>query len=93
MDDCLNCGAEDFESGDDVFTVTTAPGDFSDVRERLEKQGYKFLSAQVEMLPNNTSRLKSDENKQKMSRLLEALDEDDDVQEVWNNLENVEDLP
>lgn len=93
MDDCLNCGAQDFESGDDVFTVTTAPGDFSDVREKLEKQGYKFLSAQIEMLPNNTSALKSDENKQKMSRLLEALDEDDDVQEVWNNLENVEDLP
>ena len=93
MDDCLNCGAEDFESVDDVFTVTTAPGDFSDVRERLEKQGYKFLSAQVEMIPSNTSCLKNDENKQKMSRLLEALDEDDDVQEVWNNLENIEDLP
>ena len=93
MDDCLECGAEDFEPGDGVFTVTTAPSEFSVVRERLEKKGYKFLSAQVEMIPKTTSALKSDENKQKMSRLLDALDEDDDVQEVWNNLENVEDLP
>ena len=93
MGDCLESGAEDFEAGDGVFTVTTAPNDFSNVRERLEQEGYTFLSAQVEMLPSNMSALKNEENKQKMSRLLEALDEDDDVQEVWNNLENIEDLP
>lgn len=92
MGDSLDVGAEDFEFSDNVFTITTDPSDFSSVRESLEKKGYSFLSAQVEMVPNSTVVLKDEDNKKKMSRLLEALDEDDDVQEVWNNLENVEEL-
>lgn len=92
MSDSLDVGAEDFEFSDNVFTITTDPSDFSSIRESLEQKGYSFLSAQIEMVPNSTLALKDEDNKKKMSRLLEALDEDDDVQEVWNNLENVEDL-
>lgn len=92
MNDCIELGVDDFEFEDGLISITTAPVDFSKVREDLEEKGYEFLSAQVEMLPDTMVVLKDEDSKTKMSRLLCALEEDDDIQEVWHNLENVEEL-
>ena len=92
MEDCLEAGAEDFEVGDDVARVTTSPEDFSAVRQALEDKGYSFISAEVEMVPSTTSPLTDPDQMVLMAKLLDAMEEDDDVQNVWHNLENEEDL-
>ena len=93
MEVCLDAGAEDFEFSEQGVTVTTAPSEFSAVREQLEQKGYSFASAQVEMLPNTFTKLETEEQKLKMRRLLDALEENEDVQDVWHNLENEDELP
>ena len=93
MEVCLDAGAEDFEFSEQGVTVTTAPSEFSAVREQLEQKGYSFVSAQVEMLPNTFTKLETEEQKLKMRRLLDALEENEDVQDVWHNLENEDELP
>ena len=83
----LDAGAEDMETLDDAFEVTTDPNDFSAVRERLEAQGMTFLSAEVQMIPQNTVQLADEETVQKVQKLLEMLEDNDDVQNVWHNAE------
>ena len=83
----LDAGAEDMTVEEDAFEVTTAPNDFSLVREALEKQGLTLLSAEVQMVPQNTVAPASDEILEKMQKLLEMLDDNDDVQNVWHNAE------
>ena len=92
MEDCFDAGAEDFDMGDDVVEVTTSPDDFSAVRQALEDKGYSFISAEVAYVPSTETRLTDEEDMKNMTKLLDALDEDDDVQNVWHNLENEEDL-
>ena len=91
MEDCFDAGADDFDMGDDVVEVTCSPDSFSDVRQKLEEKGYTFISAEVEMVPSTTPITDPDAQVQ-MAKLLDALDDDDDVQNVWHNLENEEDL-
>ena len=81
----LEAGASDLQTQDEVYVITTAPPDFSAVREALEKLGVSFLSAQVEMVPQNTVKLTDEEALKKMQRLLDALEDNDDVQNVWHN--------
>ncbi|MDD3401181.1 MAG: YebC/PmpR family DNA-binding transcriptional regulator [Eubacteriales bacterium] len=81
----LDSGAEDFVAQDDAFEVYTAPADFSVVREKLEQLNYNFLSAEVSMIPNNTVKIDDPETIEKIERFLDRLDENDDVQEVYNN--------
>lgn len=88
MEDCLEAGAADFQADEDVFEVYTEPEDFSGVRSDLEKLGYTFVSAEVEMVPNTYTALIEEESVTKMQRLLDALDDNDDVQNVWNNWDN-----
>lgn len=83
----LEAGAEDMETLDDAFEVTTDPGEFSAVREKLEAQGIAFLSAEVQMIPQNTTAPADDETLEKVQKLLEMLEENDDVQNVWHNAE------
>ena len=64
----------------------------SGVREDLEKKGYEFVSAEVEMVPSTYSAITDEDNQKLMAKLLDALEEDDDVQNVWHNLETEEDL-
>ena len=85
-------GAEDFDMGDDVVEVTCDPDSFSDVRQALEDKGYNFISAEVEMVPATTTAITDEDNQKLMAKLLDALDDDDDVQNTWHNLENEEDL-
>ena len=82
----LDAGAEDFASEDEVFVVTTAPEDFSAVREALEANGIKFLEAEVKQVPDTYTAIDEDAAK-KMQKMLDLLDDDDDVQAVYHNAE------
>ena len=81
----LEAGAEDVEVTEEVFEVYTAPGDFSAVREGLEQAGYSFLSAERTKIPQNTVAVSDEETLQKVRKLLEMLDDNDDVMEVYHN--------
>ena len=83
----LDAGAEDMEVMDDAFEVTTAPNDFSAVREALENQGISFLSAEVQMVPQNTVKPADEDTLAKILKMLDMLEENDDVQNVWHNAE------
>lgn len=82
----LEVGAEDFSSDDDVFIITTAQGDFSSVREALEKENFNFISAELTMIPDNTVKLNL-EDSEKVQRLIDKLEDSDDVQNVYHNAE------
>ena len=81
----LDSGAEDFSEEEDSFEVVTAPADFDKVREALEKEGISMVSADVVMLPQNYVDLTNEEDVKKLERLLELLEDDDDVQAVYHN--------
>lgn len=82
----LDAGAEDFVPMDDAFEIYTGPAEFSAVREALEGAGYSFLSAEVSMIPQNTVDAASDPDLvEKIERMLDRFDDNDDVQEVYHN--------
>ena len=81
----LDAGAEDFVEEDDSFTVLTAPDDFSQVREALEAAGIPMVEAQIEMIPQTYVDLTDEEDIKNINRILDMLDDDDDVQEVYHN--------
>lgn len=87
MMDALDAGAADFETEENCFTVYTDPDDFLAVAKTLEEKKYPFLSAQVEMVPQNYQKLENEEDIKNMEKLLDALEDDDDVQNVWHNWE------
>ena len=81
----LDAGAEDFAEEEDSFEILTAPDDCETVRQALEKEGIKMAQAEVTMIPQNYVEL-TDENAIKcLTRTLDLLDEDDDVQAVYHN--------
>ncbi|MCL2352244.1 MAG: YebC/PmpR family DNA-binding transcriptional regulator [Firmicutes bacterium] len=84
----LDAGAEDFAAEDEGYLITTAPDGFSEVREALDKAGIKMLSAEVTFLPQTASAIADPEDRKRMRRLLEILDEDDDIMNVYHNWEN-----
>jgi len=90
MEDALEAGAADFAKEDEVFEVYTEPEDFGTVRDTLEEKGYAFLSAEVEMVPSTYTALQTEEDIAKMRKLLDMLEDNDDVQNVWHNWENEE---
>lgn len=81
----IDAGAEDFAAEEDSFEITIAPEDFSQVRESLEKEGIPMASAEVTMIPQTYAELTSEEDIKKFNKLLDLLDEDDDVQDVYHN--------
>ena len=81
----LDAGAEDFAAEEDSYEITTAPDDFSAVRETLEAAGIPMASAEVTMIPQTYTELTDEEDIKKMNKLLEMLDDDDDVQNVYHN--------
>ena len=93
MEDALEAGASDFIRDEDVFIVRTEPNDLGLVRDDLEAKGYQFVSADLEYIPSTYTKLTDEEDLKMMSRLLDMMEENDDVQDVWHNLENPEDLP
>ncbi len=83
----LDAGAEDVKADDDVFEIYTAPNEFSAVREALEKQGLTFLSADVQKIPQNTVAVTDPDTILKIQKMLDLLEENDDVQNVYHNAE------
>ena len=91
MMQALDAGAEDFQADDDTFEIYTTPEDFSTVREALETLGYSFVEAEVELVPQNYITLEKEEDMAQMRKLLDNLEDNDDVQAVWHNWENEDD--
>ena len=83
----LDAGAEDFSEEEDSFEVITAPDDFSAVREALEAENIPMASAEVTMIPQTYVSLPDEKDITNIQRILDLLDEDDDVQEVYHNWE------
>lgn len=81
----LDAGAEDFAEEEDSYEITTDPEGFSEVREALEKAGIPMAQADVTMIPQTWVELTEEEDIKKMNRILDLLDEDDDVQQVYHN--------
>lgn len=82
----LDAGAEDFESEDEVYVVTTSQEDFGTVRETLEGEGLEFLEAEVKMVPDTYTAI-DEETATKFQKMLDVLEDDDDVQNVYHNAE------
>lgn len=89
MMDAIESGADEFEATDETFEITTAPDDFDSVLAALEKLGYSFIEAEVEMVPQTYVTL-GEEDKAKMQKMLDLLEDSDDVQEVWHNWDEEE---
>ena len=83
----LDAGAEDFSEEEDSFEVITTPDDFSAVREALEAENIPMASAEVTMIPQTYVSLTDEKDITNIQRILDLLDEDDDVQEVYHNWE------
>ena len=81
----LDAGADDFNEEDDCFEITTAPDDFGAVTDALTSSGITFASAEVTMIPQTYVELSDEEDIKRMRRILNLLDEDDDVQNVYHN--------
>lgn len=88
MEAALEAGATDFIVDNEAFVIYTEPNDLGKVRDELEKMGYnKFVSAQVEMIPSTYTTIQDEEASTKMQKLLDMLEDNDDVQDVWHNWE------
>ena len=90
MDDCLEAGAEDFSYTDGAAEITTSPEDFDAVSEALTNEGITFASAEVTMIPQTVVELTTEDDIKKMRRILNLLDEEDDVQNVYHNWDEPE---
>jgi DNA-binding regulatory protein, YebC/PmpR family len=82
----VDAGAEDFNPDGDVYEISTALEDFSQVRQALEGSGIEFISAEISMIPSNTVSLDA-EGAERVEKLVDRLEEDDDIQNVWHNAE------
>ena len=83
----LDAGAEDFSDEEDSYEIITDPGTFSEVRDAFEKEGIKMASAEITMIPQNYVAVTSEEDQKNLDRILDLLDADDDVQDVYTNVE------
>ena len=81
----LDLGAEDFNEEEDSYEILTDPDNFSAVREGLEKLGIPMADAEVTMIPQNWVTLRDEEDIKKMNRILDLLDVEDDVQNVYHS--------
>jgi transcriptional/translational regulatory protein YebC/TACO1 len=88
MEDALEAGASDFSIEDGAFEIYTEVSDLYAVRDALQEKGYAILSAEEDKIPSSFVTLEDPEDIKKMNLLLENLEEDDDVQEVYHNWEN-----
>ncbi len=90
MMDALEAGADDVQKDGQVYEVTTDPDAFQQVFDALEKAGYQFVSAQVEMVPQNYITVTDEGDKKNLTKMLEMFEDNDDVQNVWHNWENAD---
>lgn len=90
MEAALEAGAEDFITEEDGYEVVTAPEDFVVVRDELQAKGYKFISADVKLIPQTTTALTDETMLKNMNKLVDMLEDDDDIQNVYHNWEIAE---
>ncbi len=90
MEAALEAGADDFANEGEAYEITCAPDDFSAVYDALEQAGYTFASAQIERIPDNYIRLDDETAGKNMQKLLDMLEDNDDVQNVYHNWEETE---
>jgi YebC/PmpR family DNA-binding regulatory protein len=86
MEAALDAGAEDVVREDELFTVSTSPGDFHSVQEALKAKGVQMSEAELAMLPKNTVKIEGKEA-ESLFKLLETIEDLDDVQKVWANFD------
>ncbi len=91
MMEALEAGADDFNVEDDCFEIMTAPESFSQVRDNLDVAGYSFVQAEINYIPQTTTAIDNEEDIKKMERLIDMLEENDDVQNVYHTWEMPED--
>ena len=87
MDAAMEAGASDFNDEDEVFEIITQPEDFSSVREELENKGFQFLKAEVTLVPQTYVSLTDEKDLLMMEKLIEHLEDNDDVQNIYHNWE------
>ena len=87
MEDCFEAGADDFSIEDEVIEIVCGPNDVTAVSEALTGMGYKVVSAEAEKVPSNYTKLEDEEAIKKMQLLLDTLEDNDDVQNVYHNWE------
>ena len=87
MMDALDAGADDMQADEDCFEITTTPEAFGEVLAKMEEKGYTFASAGVDMVPQNYVKLEKEEDIKNMEKLIDMLEENDDVQNVYHNWE------
>jgi YebC/PmpR family DNA-binding regulatory protein len=85
MMDALDAGAADCEADGDVLEITTTPEAFNDVIKALEGKGYSFVNADIEMVPQNYITLSTEGDVNNMQKLIDMLEDNEDVQNVWHN--------
>ena len=81
----LEAGADDVKTEEGVYEIYTSPDAFSAVNDALAAEGYRFLSAQIEMVPQNYIKLTDPEDIKNMEKMIEMFEDNDDVQNVWHN--------
>ncbi len=91
MMDALDAGADDFNVEDDCYEIMTSPEAFSSTRDALDAKGYNFVQAEINYIPQTTSSIDNEEDAKKMERLIDMLEENDDVQNVYHTWEMPDD--
>ena len=92
MEDALEAGATDFLTDEGIYEIRTDPYDCGAVSEALSAKGYTFISAEAAYIPSTYIKLTEQEDMQAMSKMLEMFEDNDDIQGVWHNWENPDDL-
>jgi len=87
LEDCFEAGAADVDFNDGIVEIITETAQLREVREALEKMGYKLASAEAAYIPTTYTAIDSEEMQEKMNKLLDLLEGNDDVQNVWHNWE------
>ena len=90
MDDAFEFGADDMSVEDEVVEISCEPSELGALREGLTSKGYKVVSAEVDQIPSTYTTLEDEDQIKKMGLLLEHLEDNDDVQNVYHNWENAE---
>ncbi len=90
MEHALEAGAADFEADEDVFTVYTEPADMGAIRDDLAAKGYTFVTAEVAMVPNTYTKVDDKDTQEKLQKMLDMFEDNDDIQNVWHNWEMTE---
>ena len=87
MEDALEAGAVDFIADGDIFDIRTEPNDMGAIRDDLESKGYKYVSAEVEYVPTTYTKLTNEDDIKNMTKMLDMFEDNDDVQNVYHNVE------